>query len=60
MLHLLILIHSGKNGKSLWKSCKYLGYSTSTSSMYPLLLSSSLLFIKSSAIVESFQIHKGY
>ena len=31
LLHLLIFILSGKNGRSLCKSCKCLGYSTSTS-----------------------------
>ena len=39
--HLLIFILSGKNGKSLCKSCKSLEYSTSTSRIYPLSLSSS-------------------
>ena len=42
-LHLFISILSGKNGKSLCKSCNYLGYLTFTSRIYP-FLSFSLLF----------------
>ena len=34
LLHLSIFIPPGKNGKSLCKSCKILGYSTSTSKAY--------------------------
>ena len=41
LLHLLIFILSDKNGKSLCKLCKPLRYSTSTSKIYPLLLSPS-------------------
>ena len=41
LLHLLIFILSGKNGRSLCKSPKYLGYSTSTSRIYPSSLFSS-------------------
>ena len=31
-------VYSGKNGKSLWRSCKCSGYWTSTSRKYPSLL----------------------
>ena len=40
-LLLPIFILSGKNGKSSCKPCKFLGYLTSTSRIYPLSLSSS-------------------
>ena len=45
-LHLPIFILSGRNGKSSCKPCKFLGYLTSTSRIYPLLLSSSYFFYK--------------
>ena len=38
LTHLLIFILSGKNGKSLCKSCNFLGYLTSISRTYPLSL----------------------
>ena len=41
-LHLLIFFLFGKNGKSLWRSNNFLGYSTSTSEIYPLWLFSML------------------
>ena len=41
LLHLLIFILSGKNGKSLCIPCKSLRCSTSTSNICPLSLSSS-------------------
>ena len=37
-LHLSIFIPLGKNGKSLCELCNFLGYLTSTSRIYPLLL----------------------
>ena len=46
-LHLPILILSHKNGKSSCKPCKILGYLTSTSRIYPFLLSSSYFFMNS-------------
>ena len=47
LLLLLIFIFPGKNGKSLCKSCKFLGYLLSTSGVYLVSLSS-YVFIKSS------------
>ena len=44
LLHFLISILSHKNGKLLCKLCKSLVHSTSTSGIYPLLLSSSYFF----------------
>ena len=49
-----MFILPGKNGKSLWKSCKFLGHSTSTSKIYPLSLSSSKSFVNSSLNSEIF------
>ena len=46
LLHLLIFILSGRNGKSLCKSCKFVGHLTYTSIIYPLSLSSSEFFYK--------------
>ena len=47
-LLLFISSLSGKNGKSLCKSCNFLGYLTSTSRIYPFLSFSLELFINSS------------
>ena len=52
-LHLFISILSGKNGKSLCKSCNFLGYLTSTSRIYPFLSFSLWFFITSSFITCS-------
>ena len=54
LLHFLILILSDKNGKPLCKLCKSLGYSTFTSIIYPLLLSSSKHFMNFSSNLDTF------
>ena len=56
-LHSFVFISSYKNGESLCDPCVCLGYLTSTSIVYPMSLSSSSYFTKSSSKLIAFYFH---